>query len=167
MAWLIPTHFRRRVFELSPDFLQQQGIAGLLLDVDNTLTLDNSPKVEREVTAWIEQMRAHHIRLVLISNNTNKRIAPLAKALDIPFVASAKKPMRRGVLRCLELLDLKKEQVALVGDQIFTDVLAGNRMGITTVLLEPFSNNEWWVIRLKRLLEGPIVARAKRKAGRV
>lgn len=163
MSPFIPTYMKRRIFDITPGFLEKAGIKGLLVDVDNTLTLHNSPDLSPEVSVWLEKMKSCGIKLIIISNNSWQRVQPFAAALGLDFLPDAKKPLKSGVEHCIKMIGLKKKEVALVGDQIFTDILAGNMGGIRTILLEPFNENEWWFIRFKRLLEKPFINIAKRK----
>lgn len=164
MTPFIPTYMKRRIFDITPEFLEKSGIRGLLVDVDNTLTLHNSPDLSPEVSEWLDEMKSHGIKLVIISNNNKQRIEPFAAALGLEFLPNAKKPLKSGVEHCMNIIGLDKAEVALAGDQIFTDVLAGNLGGIRTILLEPFNESEWWFIRFKRFLEKPLINIARRKS---
>ena len=164
MPFFIPTYLKKRVFHITYDFLQKENIKGLLLDVDNTLTLHNSPELSQEVDKWLKDMKNNGIKMIIISNNNKERVEAFAAALELEFLPDAKKPLTSGVNHCVQILGLPKNEVALVGDQIFTDILAGNRGGIRTVLLEPFNPNEWWFIKLKRFFEKPFIKYARRKA---
>ena len=92
-------------------------------------------------------------RMRIVSNNTNKRVAPLAKKLGLPFTANGCKPLTFGISKAIKIMGVPKKQVAVVGDQIFTDVIAGNIKGAVSVLVEPFHMESAWTFKLKRKAE--------------
>lgn len=125
------------VLKLTPEILKQNQLKGLVLDVDETLVPMRMAEVSEELLPWVEEVR-QVAALWLVSNNISEaRIRRIAKSLDIPYIAGAGKPSRRKVRRAVEAMDLPVEQVAMVGDRLFTDVLAGNRLGMFTILVEP------------------------------
>lgn len=125
------------VLKLTPEILKQHQLKGLVLDVDETLVPMRMAEVSEELLPWVEEVR-QVAALWLVSNNISEaRIRRIAKSLDIPYIAGAGKPSRRKVRRAVEAMDLPVEQVAMVGDRLFTDVLAGNRLGMFTILVEP------------------------------
>ncbi len=103
--------------------------------------------------------------MCFVSNNSDLRVKEIADLVDIPFVAWAKKPRRRSFRKAMALMATKPEQTAVVGDQIFTDILGGNRLGLFTVLVSPISRKEFVGTRLVRLLEKIILERNKRREG--
>ena len=119
--------------------LWSRGIRGLVLDVDRTLTPRRQLVLPETVRHWIEQVRPR-FKLHLLSNNpSRRRILWVAKQLNLPYCLAARKPSRRSLRQVLKTIDLAPAQVAMVGDRLFTDVLAGNRMGMTTLLVKPIA----------------------------
>jgi uncharacterized protein len=129
------------ILSWTPAQIQSQGLRGLVLDVDDTIVSIASPQATPELLAWLADIRPF-CKLWLVSNNPHRsRIEPIATALNIPFLLSAAKPSRKKLRQAVEEMDLPYEQVAMVGDRIFTDVLAGNRLGVFTVLVRPISES--------------------------
>ena len=125
------------ILNLTIELLQQNNLKGLVLDVDETLVPMRISEVSEELLPWVESVR-QVAALWLVSNNISEpRIKRIAEALDLPYISAAAKPSRRKLRRAVEAMDLPAEQVAMVGDRLFTDVLAGNRLGMFTVLVEP------------------------------
>lgn len=125
------------VLTLTPEIVQTYGLKGLVLDVDETLVPFTVMEVSPELRAWIEKMR-QFVDLWLVSNNLSEpRIGGIARSLDLPYYLGAGKPSRRKIRSALEQMNLPVHQVGMVGDRLFTDVLAGNRLGMFTVLVEP------------------------------
>jgi HAD superfamily phosphatase (TIGR01668 family) len=125
------------ILHLTTDILKQHGLKGLVLDVDETLVPFRAAQVSEELLPWVEDVR-QVASLWLVSNNISEaRIRRIGKALDLPYISGAGKPSRRKVRKAVEAMQLPPEQVGMVGDRLFTDVLAGNRLGLFTVLVEP------------------------------
>ncbi len=125
------------VFALTPELLARHQIKGLVLDVDDTIVPIGNKIAQPELLLWIEQIRQIG-PLCLVTNNPNRvRISAIADSLSLPYFLSAKKPSRRKLRQAVADMQLEPAQVAMVGDRVFTDVLAGNRLGMLTILVEP------------------------------
>lgn len=125
------------VLSLTPDIITQYQLKGLVLDVDETLVPVRVSEASPELRQWVEQTRKV-TKLWLVSNNlSDARIGGIARSLDLPYILGAVKPSRRKLRQAVAAMDLPANQIAMVGDRLFTDVLAGNRLGIFTILVEP------------------------------
>ena len=126
-----------RVTEITPELLDRLEISALILDVDNTLSTHHGMELVDGLPEWLEQMKQHGIKLVLVSNSLKKRVEPFAQKIGLPFISAGLKPLPSGFSRGKRFLKEKRKNIAIVGDQIFTDVLGGNFSGFTTILLTP------------------------------
>jgi uncharacterized protein len=125
------------ILKLTPERVQQHGLKGLVLDVDETLVPIRMAEMSAEILPWVQAMQ-QVVNISLVSNNMSEsRIQRIADALQVPYIAGAAKPSRRKLRKAVEAMQLPPEQVGMVGDRLFTDVLAGNRLGMFTVLVEP------------------------------
>jgi HAD superfamily phosphatase (TIGR01668 family) len=125
------------VLAITPELIERHGLRGLVLDVDETLVPISEIDTTEDVQQWLQQMRSQ-VSLWLVSNNLSvTRISRIAETLDVPYVTGAGKPSRRKLRRAAQAMNLPVHQVAMVGDRLFTDVLAGNRLGMFTILVEP------------------------------
>lgn len=142
------------VTDIDPANLLRQGIQAVLLDLDNTLVPWQKVDVPEAVRCWVEAMKRSGLRLCLVSNTRRRRrLEILSQELDIAYVPKAFKPRRHGLREALERLGATPEQAVMIGDQVFTDVWGGNRMGIRTILVAPMARREFVGTRLSRYLE--------------
>ena len=149
---ITPSEMVRSVTDIDLDDLYQRGIRGILLDFDNTLLAWSESSVSTRVINWVSEAVERGFRLCIVSNAPDERLASQAQRMDIPFVSKALKPTGKGINRAIELLGLSKDEVTMVGDQMFTDVLAGNRMGLFTVLVSPiYLREQWWMKAVRNL----------------
>jgi len=154
-----PTFWLKSVLDIDRTFLQENRIKGLILDLDNTLSMHDSPAAEMGVYEWLTEMRSLGIKMVVVSNNTNKRVTPIAGELGLEFIAFGCKPLPLGIYKGAKLLGISRRNLAVVGDQIFTDIIGGNYCGIRTILVEPFHMEDKWTFRLKRKIESVVFKR--------
>jgi len=125
------------VLNLTPDIIQQYGLKGLVLDVDETLVPLKVGKASPELQQWVAEMRIS-TELCLVSNNLSQsRIGGIARSLNLPYYLGAAKPSRRKIRAALTGMNLPPHQVGMVGDRLFTDIIAGNRLGMFTILVDP------------------------------
>ncbi len=165
LKFLTPHLQLASVLEITPAVLGRMGITGLLLDLDCTLLDYRGDACRAEVLEWIRQTAGARIRMCILSNGRSGRVGPVARSMGIPCVAFAAKPLTRRLGAALQVLDLERARVAIVGDQIFSDVLAGRLAGIATILVRPTTAHEAWITRIKRPLERMVLsALAKREA---
>jgi len=159
-----PDYVAHRVTDVQPEELLELGISGVILDLDNTLTLWNSDEVTPEVRAWVDQVRAAGLQACVVSNAvTTLRVCVVADALGIPWVTRALKPLPFGFRRGMRLMRTTPATTAVIGDQMFTDIWGGNRLGLFTILVDPISPHEAFFTRLiQRSLER-LVGRDRRE----
>ena len=163
-----PEYIFKNVEAITPDFLQKLGVTALVLDVDNTLTGDGSQQLDPSVSAWLDAMRAAGVSLTIVSNNTKKRVQPFADRIGLAFVPMACKPLPIGLIVARRRLGVAKHQMAMVGDQIFTDRLAAGLFGIRCLYVMPRTPHERnRGVRFKRKLEPPFIRNYYRKGGKL
>lgn len=160
---LYPKKYFNRVEQITIEFLKENKIKALILDVDNTL-IDYNRKMSKEVINWAIRLKEQGIKLYILSNTNHKeKVEEVAKKLDIPYQNLAKKPLKSGFLKVQKILNEKPENIGVVGDQIFTDVIGGNRCKMFTILVDPVNKKDFWYTAWKRPLENKIKNRYKIK----
>lgn len=143
------------------DRLKEQGIKAIIFDLDNTLVPWNSNQLKPETAQWFAKLKQAGFKTCILSNNSKERVEAMSGMLAIPALHKAAKPRRRAFYRALQMLGVKAEQTAMVGDQVFTDVLGGNRLGLYTILVVPMSKREFIGTRINRQLEKLVLRRIK------
>lgn len=148
-----PNRFAPRLCDVPLGELEQAGIRGLIIDLDNTVVSWGGSEIAREHLAWVGDARDRGFRMVMLSNNFSDRVTEVAQQMGIPFVASALKPLPTGFLAALRQLQLPRRQVAVVGDQLFTDVLGAKLCGLYSILTVPLEKRDHPVTGIFRFFE--------------
>ncbi len=153
MSVFQPNLILKDVTRIDLALLRANGIRGLILDVDNTLTLHDSQMLRGDVREWIESMRAAGVPMIIVSNNSYDRVKPFADALSLDFVSMGMKPLTFGFTKAQKKMDLPVQDIAVVGDQIYTDIVGGNLKGMFTILVQPMLLENGWTFKVRRNLE--------------
>lgn len=153
---LYPKEHFKNVREIKIEFLRKNKISALILDVDNTL-IDYDKNLDKETIKWAEELKKEGIKLYILSNSNKKeKVQTVAQKLDIEYEYFGKKPLKTGFKKVQKKLQENAENIGVVGDQIFTDVLGGNRCKMFTILVEPIAQKDIWITLLKRPIENAI-----------
>jgi len=154
---LRPDLYLPSVYDLDLRALKARGIVALLFDIDNTLVEWRHGRTNPRLEAFFSQVAAAGLRAGIVSNGESWRVKLFADALGVPAIGNAGKPRARSYLRMLEVLGVSRDQVAVVGDQIFTDIFGGKRLGLMAILVVPVSRREFVGTRLVRLAERAVL----------
>ena len=143
-----------KVTDVSVEYLKENNIHAVLVDLDNT-TLDLKGNILEGLEKWHEKVAAEGIEVMILTNsNQKKRIKKVAKALDIHYILFACKPFKRGFKKAQKILDLPYENIALIGDQIYTDILGANKVGMHSILVDPIiESTDYFFTIIKRPFE--------------
>ena len=157
MGLLTPAMAKKRIYDITCADLRRLQVDTLLLDVDNTLTTHGNPVPHERTVSWLGGMRDTGMKLVIVSNNYTDRVGKFAGLLGLEFQANCLKPLPFGLKRAMTKCGSTPEATAMVGDQLFTDILAGKLSGCKTILVEPFEAEDSWFLSVKRAIERPIL----------
>ena len=141
-----------KIEDIDLSYIKNMGIKGVILDIDNTLVVPHTHADDRAI-AFVNKVKSEGLKACIVSNNIYERAESFAKEVDLDFVCDGNKPSRRPFLLALDKLGLNSNEVAVIGDQIFTDVWGGNRMKMLTILVSPICDIENYFIKLKRMCE--------------
>jgi len=157
MSYLKPDAFYDGVQYIEFDFLKNNNIQGILLDIDNTL-IDMEKNMPEEVLKWVKDAKEHGFKVGILSNTNKKdKLVPISNKLGVEYVSFAKKPSKSGYIRGAKMLGLDSKNIAMVGDQVFTDVWGANRVGMFSIYVKPINLKEYWYTAWKRPIESLIL----------
>jgi len=148
--------------DVTPALLRELSVTALLLDFDNTIVPYTTDRPTPEMDAWLRGIRESGIFLCVVSNTHKPRAGLFCEKYGIPCVTGSRKPFQKGIREALARFSLARASTALIGDQIFTDVLGANRGGLTSVLITPIRLHNVW-LRLRRALEEPFIFAARKR----
>ena len=151
-----PKGYFNKVSEISLEYLKENKIKGLILDVDNTL-IDYYRNISEETINWANSLKENGIKMCILSNSNKKeKVKEVAGKLGLEYTYFGTKPLKRGFKRAKKMLNLENNEIAAVGDQIFTDVIGSNRMKMFSILVEPIEEKDILVTLIKRPIENYI-----------
>ncbi len=160
---IYPNDSMKKVEQITIQYLKEKQINALILDVDNTL-IDEQKHLSESIIKWAKEIKQQEIKLYILSNTSHKeKVEKVAQKLGIPYQNFAKKPCKSGFLKVQKELGEKAENIGVVGDQIFTDIIGGNRCNMYTILVEPISPKDFWYTAWKRPIENKIIKKYQKK----
>ena len=162
MGLFRPNIYKKNIFDINYDLLKEKGIKCLIYDLDNTLGLISHKRCPDEARELIKKLQKDFI-VVISSNNTKKRLKPYLEELGIDGTSWSMKPSIKSLIYIQAKYKLKKKEMCIIGDQIVTDVLAGNRYKIKTILVDPLGEKDLKITGLNRKLEAKIIDRYEKK----
>jgi uncharacterized protein len=159
----LPDQHVQNILDITPEMLVERGVKGIITDLDNTLVEWDRPEATPELIKWFTSIKEKGILITIVSNNTQQRVKSFSDPVEIPFIYSARKPMNKAFKRALKDMKLKNQEVVVIGDQLLTDVLGGNRIGLHTILVVPVASSDGFWTRFNRKIERIILSWMKRK----
>jgi len=133
-------------------------IKGIIVDLDNTLVAWGQKEVSQKNIGWVNEAKKLGLKICIVSNTNSKRVAELAKIFDVPYYSKYFKPFSVAFNNGLKILDTKKSETVVIGDQIFTDIWGGNRLKLLTILVVPIVKKDSIGTFLHRNLEKIIIS---------
>lgn len=158
----LPAMIADRLTEITPELLHSRNIRLLMLDFDNTIVPYTTSQPTAEMEKWLYQMQESDIIICVVSNSKRERVQIFCKKYGIDCITHAKKPFPRGIRQCLEKYGIRAENAAIVGDQIYTDTLGGNGMGVMPILVSAIDNHNFW-LKARHVLELPFIYFARER----
>lgn len=159
----LPDYMFDSFSDITPEFLLSIGIRSVLVDIDNTLAPYEALDPNQKVINWFADLRANGISAALMSNNDEARVHRFNKNLRLPAYYDCKKPSTKCYKAVLARLGHDRAETCVIGDQIFTDVLTGKRLGLRAILVPPIRDKKTFFFRFKRLCERPFIFYFKRQ----
>ena len=156
MALFLPTVAVDKVTDITPELIKNMKASAIILDVDNTLAVHGSQIPFKGTIEWTRSMRKNDINILIMSNNFKKRVEPFEAQYGLPFMYLSLKPLPLGYFRAIYKMGVKRKDVVVVGDQIFTDVIGSNLAFMKSILLVPTGKEKSMSFLIRRSLEKPI-----------
>lgn len=153
----LPNQHVKSIFQITPELLKEKGIKGIITDLDNTLVEWDRPTATPKLMTWFEEMNKANIQITIVSNNNQERVQAFSDPLSLPFIFRARKPLAKAFKKAVADMGLKREETVVIGDQLLTDVLGGNRSGFHTILVVPVASTDGFWTRFNRLIERRIL----------
>ncbi len=163
MEKYIPDMYQQSIYTIDYSKLLNKGIKCLLFDLDNTLVpvIDKIPTEKlKELFSNLQKMG---FKVIIFSNSTKKRLKPFKEELNVDCCAFARKPQKTKFLLIMKEYNFNVNEVAIIGDQILTDIVGGNKVGILTVLVNPISNKDFFITKFNRFRERMIMKKLRNK----
>ncbi len=155
-----------KVQDLDLRILSKNNIKGLIFDIDNTLAAHFQKEADDNILKWLERLKSQGFKFCIVSNASKERVTKFNEKISAYALHRASKPSKKSLLKAAKYMEIKPEETALVGDQIFTDVLGGNKLKMFTILVNPISEKEILFIKLKRNLEKWVIKNYRDKKGK-
>lgn len=159
---LLPKLIAKQLPDLMPELFIDRKISLVMLDFDNTIVPYTTDVPEERMLAWLENMKHSGLQLCVVSNSKRPRVKIFCEKYGLDCITHAKKPFRKGIRQCLNRYKLDAGSAALVGDQIFTDVLGANSSGVLSVLVRAIDNHNFW-LKLRHVAELPFIFCARNR----
>nr|WP_246940566.1 YqeG family HAD IIIA-type phosphatase [Bacillus pinisoli] len=163
LGMFLPNEHVKSIFDIKANALKERGIKGIITDLDNTLVEWDRPFATPELQEWFQSMVDANITVTIVSNNNKDRVEAFAAPINVPFIFNARKPMTIAFKRALQRMNLKAEDVVVIGDQLLTDILGGNRIGLHTILVVPVTQTDGFITKFNRRIERSILKKLKQK----
>jgi HAD superfamily phosphatase (TIGR01668 family) len=163
----IPHAYYATIFEIPYQKLKEQGIKSLFFDLDNTIIAYDEAELNHKQIAFINDLKKD-FKVLILSNTNFKRVSLAVNKLDIPFIWHAKKPLKMGFNKALKMIDAKKEETMIIGDQLMTDVFGANRFGIRSILVASVKRkSDRKITKVNRIIEGIFIKKIQKKLPKV
>lgn len=151
---LLPKLTTDKLTDLTPQLLADHGIRLLMMDFDNTIVPYSTDMPSEQMCRWMEDMKSSGIQLCVVSNSHKQRVPEFCRQTGLDCITHARKPFSKGIRQCLDQYGIAPSQAALVGDQIYTDTLGSNALGVTSILVKAIDNHNFW-LKARNVLELP------------
>ena len=153
----MPDEYLDDIYKIDLDALKGAGVRAFICDIDNTLAPYEVSKPDERLMGWFSDVAERGIKVAFVSNNDPERVELFNKALSYPAFAKAGKPFKKSLLSAMDNMGSTAGNTVMIGDQVFTDVYAGKRIGLRCILVKPINDKKTLFFRFKRALEKPIL----------
>lgn len=158
----IPFVHAKTLHEIDVAFFKKLGIKTILVDLDNTLDSYKAKEPSEDTLKLVKKLKEHDINVIIVSNNRTRRVKPYADALGIKMTSMNMKPFPNKIKKLLKQDSLNAQETVLVGDQLLTDIIAGNKAGLKTILVDRLTQYDQPMTKIRRIFERPKIAKLRK-----
>lgn len=162
MNKFFPNMYKKSIYDINYKKLKTEGIKCILFDLDNTCVPFKENKGSNDLKKLFNKLSKMGFKVIIFSNSPKRRLKNFAN-LGVDYNSSSKKPLSHSFYKVFNKYNLKKDEVCIVGDQLFTDIYGGNRVGIKTCLVEPLTEIDFFATKFSRMLEGRLFKKFEKK----
>ncbi len=144
----IPDMYQKSIYHIDYNKLQDDGIKCILFDLDNTCVPFKDTAPNKRLIDKFSELKDMGFKVIIFSNATKRRIKPFKQQLNVDCLALARKPSKKNFLKILNMFNYDLSEVVIIGDQLYKDILGGNRVGIKTILVNPMSKDDMIITKL-------------------
>ena len=163
MDKLIPDMYQKSIYHIDYEKLKSDGIKCLLFDLDNTCVPTKEKNPNKKLIEQFDKLKDLGFKVIISSNAGKKRLKPFKKTLDVDCSYSSRKPLKGKFNKIMKKFGYDLSETAIIGDQIFTDILGGNKVGIKTILINPMSSYDLPITKISRMLERKVMKKMSKK----
>lgn len=161
--YFMPNEYVQSIFQIDIDKLASSGVKGIITDLDNTLVGWDVDDPTEEVRAWFKKANDVGITITIVSNNNEQRVGSFSQSLDVDFIFKARKPMGKAFIKATKHMQLKPEEIVVIGDQMLTDVFGGKRRGLFTIMVVPVKQTDGFITKFNRIIERKLLQHFRKK----
>ncbi len=156
MELFVPDIYAKSIFDINYNKLLERGIKCLIFDLDNTIAPKGVNVPDKKTIELFERIEEKGFKIIIVSNSFKKRVQPFKEHLNVDAAHTACKPLKNKYKKVMKIYHYKDNEIAAIGDQLLTDILGANRMGFTSILVNPISNNDFNLTKMNRFFEKQI-----------
>lgn len=162
MNIFVPDMYQKSIYDINYKKLKNSGIKCILFDLDNTLVPYTTKEPNKKIKDLFAELSSD-FKIIILSNSGKNRLRPFKEKLNVDVAYNSHKPLKKKYKKILEIYGYKPGEVAAVGDQLMTDVFGGNRMGLTTILVNSIGPVEPITTKFNRIWERKIIKNFNKK----
>ncbi len=159
----IPDIYQKSIYDINYKNLKKRGIKCLLFDLDNTIVPLNVLEPDKKIKDLFSDIEDLGFKVILLSNATRSRVEPFKEKLNLDSSCNSRKPFSKKYKKIMSIYNFKDNEIACIGDQLLTDVLGANRLGLLSILVNPISNTDLFVTKINRFFERKILKKLEKR----
>ena len=162
MEKYVPDLYQKSIYTIDYNKLKNRGIKCLLFDLDNTIVPIKMKAPSNKVKELFDSLKHKGFKIVIFSNSPKSRLKPFKEQLKVDCSASSRKPSSKKFKKVMNDYKFREAEIAIIGDQIMTDIFGGNRVGIFSILVNPIAKKEYFFTRFNRMIEKKVIKKLEK-----